>query len=362
MAAQLMVMNGASCRGLWSWSARANSSLPVPDSPCSSTVARVGATVRDDFHDPAERFAFADQRAGGPDLENLAAEGLVLAPKPHHLEGLMHRDLERLAPDRLGQIVDGARLDRDDRVLDARVAGHDDDRDPVAFLLEQAQQVQAREVGHPVVGHDEVERRPGDRLHRFIDARHQQRPVADLGEGMLQDHADGGLVVDAENGRHRLRRGGRSRVCGGFAVREPLKLRLHGTILKVLLIRPERQCGSPTCASPTICGRRRSSAISRTSSPRWPRPRSRCPRATGSPVPPRIRWPRAACFAPTRRSEASPSIGGTRPRYEPGWTRKRRRSTSSPTCSPGPRSWRSARAATPPPPPAGRIPPPRSTA
>ncbi len=45
MAAQLMEMNGPSCRGLPSWMARATSSLPVPDSPSSSTVALVGATV-----------------------------------------------------------------------------------------------------------------------------------------------------------------------------------------------------------------------------------------------------------------------------------------------------------------------------
>jgi hypothetical protein len=38
-------MNGSSARGLWSWIARAKSSLPVPDSPWSSTVAREAATV-----------------------------------------------------------------------------------------------------------------------------------------------------------------------------------------------------------------------------------------------------------------------------------------------------------------------------
>ena len=37
-------MNGLSRRALRSWSARANSSLPVPDSPSSSTVADVLAT------------------------------------------------------------------------------------------------------------------------------------------------------------------------------------------------------------------------------------------------------------------------------------------------------------------------------
>ena len=39
MAAQLTLMKGASRRGLARCSARANSSLPVPDSPSNSTLA-----------------------------------------------------------------------------------------------------------------------------------------------------------------------------------------------------------------------------------------------------------------------------------------------------------------------------------
>ena len=44
MAAQLTATNGLPARGLTWCSARANSSLPTPDSPANSTVARVGAT------------------------------------------------------------------------------------------------------------------------------------------------------------------------------------------------------------------------------------------------------------------------------------------------------------------------------
>ena len=44
-AAQFSLMNGRSRRSLWSWMARAKSSLPVPLSPWSSTVARVGAAI-----------------------------------------------------------------------------------------------------------------------------------------------------------------------------------------------------------------------------------------------------------------------------------------------------------------------------
>ena len=43
IAAQLIATNGASARGLSAWSDRANSSLPVPLSPSSSTVVSVAA-------------------------------------------------------------------------------------------------------------------------------------------------------------------------------------------------------------------------------------------------------------------------------------------------------------------------------
>lgn len=45
-AAQFTETNGPPRRSLKSWIARASSSLPVPDSPCNSTDARVGATAR----------------------------------------------------------------------------------------------------------------------------------------------------------------------------------------------------------------------------------------------------------------------------------------------------------------------------
>ena len=47
-AAQFSLMKGLSWRSLMSWIARANNSLPVPDSPRRRTVARVGAAVATD--------------------------------------------------------------------------------------------------------------------------------------------------------------------------------------------------------------------------------------------------------------------------------------------------------------------------
>ena len=44
MLVELTVTNGRAARVLRSWIARAMSSLPVPDSPVTSTVERAGAT------------------------------------------------------------------------------------------------------------------------------------------------------------------------------------------------------------------------------------------------------------------------------------------------------------------------------
>ena len=46
MALQLIGTKGLSRRELWAWTARANSSLPVPVSPSSSTLLRESAILR----------------------------------------------------------------------------------------------------------------------------------------------------------------------------------------------------------------------------------------------------------------------------------------------------------------------------
>ncbi len=45
MAPQLTATNGARERSLRSWIVRATTSLPLPDSPVTSTVADVGETL-----------------------------------------------------------------------------------------------------------------------------------------------------------------------------------------------------------------------------------------------------------------------------------------------------------------------------
>ena len=152
-----------------------------------------------DLHRPAKRLAVAHQSAPSPDLDDLAAKGLVFPPQPDHLQRLADRHIERLRLDRLGEVVDRSRFDGDHGVLDTRVAGHDDDRNLVAFAVQLGEEVEPGEAGHAVVGDDEVDGRPGDHAHRIFDARHQDRAVARSAECVLQDDTDGRLVVDAQN-------------------------------------------------------------------------------------------------------------------------------------------------------------------
>jgi hypothetical protein len=158
-----------------------------------------GGHGRDHLHRAAERLAVPYEQPPAPDLHDLAAEGLVLPPQPDHLQRLPHRDLQRLGLDRLREIVDRPRLDAHDGVLDTRVAGHDDDGDPVAFLLELREQVEPGKAGHAVVGDDEVDGTARDDPHRLLDAGHEHRAVPGAAEGVLQDDTHRRLVVDAED-------------------------------------------------------------------------------------------------------------------------------------------------------------------
>ena len=65
MAAQLMATNGPSLRVLSAWSARANSSLPVPLSPSRSTVVSVAA-ARCSATDTCLSFASSPTICGAP--------------------------------------------------------------------------------------------------------------------------------------------------------------------------------------------------------------------------------------------------------------------------------------------------------
>jgi hypothetical protein len=214
IAAQLSWMKGRSRRGLCSWSARAASSLPVPDSPCRRTVARVGGGGRDHVQHLPDLRRIADDLSLVAKCHHLAAERLVLPAEARELERRADGHLELVGPHRLGDVVHRAGLDGRDRVLDGAVPGEHDDRDVAPFLPEVLEELEPGHAGHPVVEDDEVERLPLQHAERFRDVGRAVRRMSHPEERVVEDRADRGIVVDEQDVRHREVRGCRAQVRG----------------------------------------------------------------------------------------------------------------------------------------------------
>jgi hypothetical protein len=146
--------------------------------------------------------ALADDHALVAELHHFAAQGVVLAAEPHDLERLGHGELELLRPHGLGDVVHRAGLDRGDGVLDRRVAREHDQGDVVPFLLQQLEELEPRQPGHPVVRDDQVDVSLGERLKRFRHAVRANGRVARPLERVLENEPDRGLIVHVQDGGH----------------------------------------------------------------------------------------------------------------------------------------------------------------
>src|SRR4051812_3598327 len=109
MAAQLILMKGPVCRNEYSCSARAMSSLPVPDSPVMSTVERGVRHLLDDGIDLTDGGRISDQ-------PEPAVRGGLLGPGISPRQGMgLHRLLDDLTDlllvERLLDVVEGPQLD-----------------------------------------------------------------------------------------------------------------------------------------------------------------------------------------------------------------------------------------------------------
>src|SRR5881392_2065085 len=106
-------MNPFAERALCRWSARATSSLPVPDSPVMSTVACDCASR------PIARntscIAGACPRISGASAAALIERAAYELDRVIDVEGL-------------GQVFERSALERGDRAVEVRVRGHDDHR------------------------------------------------------------------------------------------------------------------------------------------------------------------------------------------------------------------------------------------
>ena len=144
IAAQFTFTNGPAANGLALWMCAASSSLPVPDSPISSTRASERAAI--DACSTARCHAgLVTDHLGG--RAHQFAQPLILLPQGGVLQRVLHRQQHAVAAQRLFQEIESAGARGFHRVGDGAVAGDHDGRRRRAVLLAPPQQVDAVAVG-----------------------------------------------------------------------------------------------------------------------------------------------------------------------------------------------------------------------
>ena len=201
-AAQLTDTKVASRRGDRACRALATSSLPVPLSPCSSTVELVAAT---------ERISSNTFTMGGatpmmlfePVLDaELRLEAEVLVLELLFLQGVAHDDLQLLHVEGLDQVVLRTQLQGGHGRLRRTVGGHDDDDGLRRRRPQVAQDLDAVPVGQLDVGDDEVDGTAGeDGGGGGAAVRHLHREAL-LAQHDAEQLAHGRLVVDDQDLLH----------------------------------------------------------------------------------------------------------------------------------------------------------------
>ena len=160
MAAQLMATKGPSARGLSACKRTreqllAGAALAFDE---HRRVARRRALQRE--RDLLQARIFADDLRRAAPLREFLLEQDVLGGQATLRERPLDEQQEVIGVDRLGQEVERAVLHGRDRVLDAAVRGHHDDRQVGVDLLRRAEDAEAVAVAEPQVRqHDAGPRR-----------------------------------------------------------------------------------------------------------------------------------------------------------------------------------------------------------
>ena len=157
-APQLTATNGRSRRSELKWIARATSSLPVPDSPPTSTVLLVLATI-----------SIVENTACIASLRPMMLENSwrVFSARFSsrfscfsrlRLEVLPDLQPQLVHAERLREVVDRAEPHRLDRGVGGRERRHHERDDVAVEVLGRAQDLDAADVGHPDVGQQQIDR------------------------------------------------------------------------------------------------------------------------------------------------------------------------------------------------------------
>ena len=102
-----------------------------------------------------QRRVLADELRRAAAHRELLLQQQVLGHQPALLERARDEQQQVIGIDRLGEEVERAFLHRGDRVLDAAVGGHHDDRQLGVELLRRAQHAEAVAFGQPQIGQHE---------------------------------------------------------------------------------------------------------------------------------------------------------------------------------------------------------------
>ncbi len=197
MAEQLTARKGPACRGLSECRAR------------QQLLAR--AALAGEEHRRARARRSPDQienlrhaRAVRHDRESFLLERVPQAPQlllePLLAQGAFDRRQKLLDPERLGQVVVGARLDRLDGRVDAPERGDDYDRHVAVGGVQLRQQVGAPHLGHHQIGDHHVQGDGGRAFERLPPAGGAENDVAPLAQLLLEIRPHLVVVLNDQQG------------------------------------------------------------------------------------------------------------------------------------------------------------------
>ena len=159
IAPQLTATNGFALRSPLPWMARANNSLPTPDSPSISTGMVEAAAFCAVRSTPRHGFAAGDDVGEGQPAFAAVADALQFALQRAGVERIAQRHLQPLEADRLDHEILGAGAHRRHHIVDAAMGGLHDHGDVEAGFADLGQHAHAVEAGHHEIEHHGVDRR-----------------------------------------------------------------------------------------------------------------------------------------------------------------------------------------------------------
>ena len=204
IAPQLTATNGLVLRSPLPWMARANNSLPTPDSPSISTGMVEAAAFCAVRSTPAMVSLRVTTSANVRRPSLAVADALQFALQRAGVERIAQADLQPLDADRLDHEILGAGAHRRHHIVDAAMGGLHDDGDVEAGFADFGQHAHAVEAGHDEIEHhgvDGLRVRRGQRGDRGIAAIDNHGLIAAFLHHVFDQATRYRIVIGNQNGR-----------------------------------------------------------------------------------------------------------------------------------------------------------------